>query len=101
MSKNVVVKCSPKIPNYIINLNNDYVYFDSVRSKAYDRFFVPQCYHCRRFNHFVTNCHDKTNYKYVIHVQVIMIQKIVHVVKKVGVVKMLVMQVFHPLVHVW
>ena len=59
VNKHVVVKCSPKIRNYIINSNNGYVYFDLVRSKAYDRFFVPQCYHCRRFNHFATSCPDK------------------------------------------
>ena len=57
--KNVALKCSPKIRNYIMNTNDGFVYLNLVRCKTYDRFFISQCYHCCGFNHFAKNCPDK------------------------------------------
>ena len=58
-SKKVAVKCSPLIRNYIINDNSGYIYLNLLRCKVFDRFYVPQCYHCQRYNHFSRECPDK------------------------------------------
>ena len=57
--KTVVLKCSPKIRTYIMDKNEGYVYFNCVRCKVFDHFFVSQCYHCQSFNHFANSCPDK------------------------------------------
>ena len=41
--KNVALKCSPKIRNYIMNTNDCFVYLNLVTYKTYDRFFISQC----------------------------------------------------------
>ena len=58
-AKKFAIKCSPLIRNYIINNNNGYVYLNLLRCKVFDRYYVPQCYHCQRFNHFSRECPDK------------------------------------------
>jgi len=58
--KTVVLKCSAKIRNYIVNVNDGYVYFNLVRCRALDRFFITQCYHCCGFHHIAKNCPDKS-----------------------------------------
>ena len=57
--KSVVLKCSAKVRNYVMNSNGGYIYIELVRCKAYDRFFVPQCYHCSALNHIAKNCPNK------------------------------------------
>ena len=57
--KNVAIKCSPRIRNYIMDVNEGYVYLDLVRCKTYDRFFITQCYHCCELNHIAKNCPNK------------------------------------------
>ena len=61
VKKTVVLKCSPKIRNYIMTKNEGYVYFNCVRCKVFDRFFVSQCYHCQGFQHFANTCPEKNN----------------------------------------
>ena len=58
-SKKVAIKCSPMIRNHIINDNDGFIYLSLVRCRVFDRFYVPQCYHCQRFNHFSRECPDK------------------------------------------
>ena len=57
--KNLVLRCSPKIRNYIVETNAGWVYLNLGRCKVYDRFFVPQCYQCCSPNHFARSCPDK------------------------------------------
>ena len=57
--KNVLIKCSPKIRNHVINNNHGYVYVGLTRCRTFDHFFVPQCYHCYKFNHFAKDCPNK------------------------------------------
>ena len=59
IKRTVVFKCSPKIRNYIMNINDGYVYFNCLRCKVFDHFFVSQCYQCQGFNHFANSCPDK------------------------------------------
>ena len=58
-SKKIAIKCSPAIRNYIIDDNKGYIYLSLARCKVYDRFYVPQCFHCQRYNHFSRECPDK------------------------------------------
>ena len=58
-SKILILKCSPKIRNYIIDTCNGFVYFNGYASRAYDSYDVPICYHCCGFNHFANNCPHK------------------------------------------
>lgn len=57
--KNVVVKCSPKIRKHVMENNNGYVYVGLRSCKTFDHYFVPQCYHCYKLNHFAKDCPDK------------------------------------------
>ena len=57
--KNVMIKCSPQIRKHIMKDNDGYVYVGLSRCKSFDHFFVPQCYHCYKFNHFADDCPDK------------------------------------------
>ena len=59
VAKTVAVKCSAKIRNYVMNVKNGYIYINLVRCRVFDRFFIPQCYHCRSFNHFARDCPNK------------------------------------------
>ena len=56
--KNIAVKCSPKIHNYILNVCQGFIYLNYTRCKVFNRLFVLQCYHCRGFNHIAKNCPD-------------------------------------------
>ena len=58
-SSRVVLKCSIKIRNYIINSNDGYVYLDLYRLKAHDYVTPLRCYHCHRFGHIAYTCPDK------------------------------------------
>ena len=60
VSKKLVVKVSAKIRNYIMSVNEGYLYVGLVRCKVYDRLIVPQCYHCYEFYHFSQNCPKKS-----------------------------------------
>ena len=57
--KNVLVKCSPEIRNHVIKNNDGYLYVGLTSCKTFDHFFVPQCFHCYKFNHFARDCPDK------------------------------------------
>ena len=61
VARKIAIKCSPRIRNYIMKRCDGYVYINLVRCKTYDRFFVPQCYHCQRYNHFSKDCPNKDN----------------------------------------
>ena len=56
VARKVAIKCSPRLRNYIVNKCNGYVFVDLSRCKVYDRFYVPQCYHCQKFNHYSGSC---------------------------------------------
>ena len=58
-AKKIAVKCSPRVRNHIIEKSGGYIYLNLLRCKVYDRFYVPQCYHCQKFNHFSRVCPDK------------------------------------------
>ena len=47
-SKTAVLKMAPEIRSEIIK-NGNYIYIGLKRCKAYDRFWVSQCYHCQGF----------------------------------------------------
>ena len=59
IAKKIAVKCSPRVRNHIIEKSGGYIYLNLLRCKVYDRFYVPQCYHCQKFNHFSRVCPDK------------------------------------------
>ena len=44
-----------------MNRNGGYIFVILCRCKVYDRYFVPQCFHCSGFNHFANNCRNKNN----------------------------------------
>ena len=52
---------SQEISSYIMNRNEGYIFVGLCRCKVYDRYFVPQCFHCYGFNHFADNCPNKNN----------------------------------------
>ena len=58
-SRKMAVKCSPRVRNHIVERSGGYVYLNLLRCKVYDRFYVPQCYHCQKYNHFSRACPDK------------------------------------------
>ena len=58
--KNVVIKCSPKICEHIVNANNGQVYVGLTRYRAVDHLYIMQCYHCQGYNHMAKNCPDKS-----------------------------------------
>ena len=57
-SKTAVFKMAPEIRSEIVNSGN-YVYVGLKRCKAYDRFWVVQCYHCQGFGHISSSCPKK------------------------------------------
>ena len=57
--KNLVLRCSPKLGNNIVETNAGWVYLNLGRCNVHDRFFVPQCYHCCSPNYFARPCSDK------------------------------------------
>ena len=59
--KKAAIKCSPEIRSYIMNRNGGFIFVGLCRCKVYDRYFVPQCFHCYGFNHFANNCPNKNN----------------------------------------
>ena len=44
-----------------MNWNGGYIFVGLCSCKVYDRYFVPQCFHCYRFNHFADDCPNKNN----------------------------------------
>ncbi len=54
-TKFAVLKMSPEIRKSILD-QNGYVYVGLSRCKAYDRYWVTQCYHCLKFGHLATDC---------------------------------------------
>ena len=58
--KLAVVRLSPNI-RALINNSRGFIYIGFSRCKAYDRFYVTQCYHCQKFNHIAENCSSKNS----------------------------------------
>ena len=56
---NVLIRCSSQIRKHIMKNNEGYVYVGLSRYEGLDHFFVPQCYHCYKVNHFAGECPDK------------------------------------------
>ena len=56
--KHAVVKMSPEIRSLISNRNGQ-IYVGLNSCKAYDRFWVTQCYHCQGFGHVSSKCSKK------------------------------------------
>ena len=56
--KVAVLKMSPEI-RIAIQKADGYVYVGLSRCKAYDRFWVTQCYHCQGFGHIALKCPKK------------------------------------------
>ena len=59
--KKSVIKCSPEIRPYIMNRSGGYIFVGLCWCKVYDRYFVPQRFHCYGFNHFANNCPNRNN----------------------------------------
>ena len=59
VARKLAVRCSPRIRNHIIDKCKGYIYINLLRCKVFDRFYVPQCFHCQRYNHFSNSCPDK------------------------------------------
>lgn len=57
-SRIAVLKVSPEIRSVIMN-NGGYIFLDLVRCKAYDRFWITQCFHCQKFGHMASDCPRK------------------------------------------
>ena len=56
--KVAVLKMAPEIRK-AVNETGGYVYLGLSRCRAYDRFWVTQCFHCQRFGHIATKCPSK------------------------------------------
>ena len=56
--KLVVFKMSPDIRNFIVRAQG-YLYVGLSRCRAYDRFWITQCYHCLKFGHIAARCGRK------------------------------------------
>ena len=57
--KVAVLKMAPEIRK-AVNATGGYVYLGLSRCRAYDRFWVTQCFHCQRFGHIATKCPSKS-----------------------------------------
>ena len=57
-SKYAVLKVSPEI-RAVVDRMHWFIYVGLSRCRAYDRFWVTQCYHCQRFGHVASNCLKK------------------------------------------
>ena len=56
--KVAVLKMAPEIRK-TVNETGGYVYLGLSRCRAYDRFWVMQCFHCQRFGYIATKCPSK------------------------------------------
>ena len=56
--KVAVLKMAPEIRK-AVNETGGYIYLGLSRCRAYDRFWVTQCFHCQRFGHIATKCPSK------------------------------------------
>ena len=59
--KKLAIKFSPEVRSYIKNRIGVYIFVGFFKCEAYDRYFVPQCFHSNEFNHFANNCPNKNN----------------------------------------
>ena len=59
-SKTAVLKMAPEIRSEIVK-NGNYIFVGLKRCKAYDRFWVAQCYHCQGFGHISSACPKKNS----------------------------------------
>lgn len=57
-NKMAILKISPEIRSAIVHEHNR-VYVGLTRCRAYDRFWVTQCYHCQGFGHNKDSCNKK------------------------------------------
>ena len=53
--KVAVLRMAPEIPA-AVNRVGGHIFVGLARCKAYDRFWVTQCFHCQRFGHIATKC---------------------------------------------
>ena len=53
--KIAILRMAPEI-RAAVNKVGGYIFVGLTRCKAYDRFWVTQCYHCQRFGHIATKC---------------------------------------------
>lgn len=60
-TKKLAVTLSPDVYNYLMTQNKGYLYIGMSRCKVYDRYYVPQCYHCWKYYHYAQNCPNKNN----------------------------------------
>ena len=58
--KHAVIKLSPEIRSLILRRNGQ-IYVGLSSCKAYDRFWVTQCYHCQGFGHISSGCSKKND----------------------------------------
>ena len=58
--KKVAIKCSPEISSNIMNRNGGYIFVGLCKCKVYNRYFVPQLFHCYQYNHFSNNFPNKS-----------------------------------------
>ena len=54
-SKTAVLKMAPEIRSQIVK-DGSHIYVGLGRCRAYDRFWVTQCYHCQGFGHVSSGC---------------------------------------------
>ena len=67
--KNALIKSSLQIRKQIMKDNDEYVYVGLSRCKNFDHFFVPQRYHCYKFNHSLMNAQMQKCQLHVVKVQ--------------------------------
>ena len=56
--KVAVLKMAPELRK-AVNETGGYVYLGLSRCRAYDRFWVTQCFYCQRFGHIASKCPSK------------------------------------------
>ena len=61
MGKTAVLKMAPEIRSEIVK-NGNSIFVGMKRCKAYDRFWVNQCYHCQAFGHISSSCPEKNSH---------------------------------------
>ena len=59
-TKDAVIKMSPEVRSAVVDGGN-FVYVGLARCRAYDRFWVTQCYHCQGFGHKNNDCPKRSD----------------------------------------